>query len=198
MPTIFIKMRPYLKEFILGLEGRDGMPLYGPEPVRFPRKDKLYQLVDRMRRKPGPGCIPMKPSSRKDQVNYLEVQFEPDPLIRFDELRTYLSPDAQARIAKYIYNMFCATAYEFVNESLNYQKREYPRETPKKNVAYREFCYEFKLLSADEDSIRKAFDRQARMFDVDSIKKKFDEKQNNCRFQAKKSTFQPCDCATCG
>ncbi len=198
MPTIFIKMRPYLKEFILGLEGRDGNALYGPEPVQFPRKDKLSQLIDRMRRKPGPGCVPAKPVSRKDQANFLEVKFDPDPLVRFDELRTYLSPDAQAHIAKYIYNMFCATAYEFVNESLNAQKHDYPRETPKKNVAYREFCHEYKLMSADEDSIRKAFDRQARMFDVDSVKKKFEEKQNNRSFRAKNRAFQAYACATCG
>lgn len=198
MPILYIKMRPYLKEFILGIEGRDGMPLYGPEPVRFPHKDKISQLIDRLRRKPGPGCVPMKPSSPEDQANYLKVQFEPDPLIRFDELRTHLSPESQARIAKHIYNMFCATAYDFVNESLNYQKRDYPKETPKKNIAYREFCYEYNLLSAEEDSIRKAFDRQARMFDVDRVKKKFDEKQNNRPFEPKNRHFQPCFCATRG
>lgn len=194
-PIIYIKMKPYLKEFILALEGREGEKLYGPEPVQFPKKDKLHLLVDRMRRKPGPGCIPAKPANRKDRDNYLEVTFEPDPLVKNDELRTYLSPDAQATIAKCIYNMFCIIAYEYVNEHLSYQKRCFPRERALRNKAYREFCNDFNLIHAEEDSIRRAFDRQEKLFAIDSVKKKFDEKENNRGFSAKNRLFGAQSCA---
>ena len=196
-PIVYIKMKPYLKEFILGLEGRDGKKLYGAEPVQFPKKDMLNLLVDRLRRKPGPGCKQAKPSSEKDRENYLKITFETDPMDRRDEIRIYLSPESQVRIAKYIYNMFCATAYEYVNEHLSYQNRCFPGETPRKNIAYREFCEEYGLTRADEDSIRKAFDRQARMFVVDGVKKKFEKKQNNRPFGANNRQFETSDCAVC-
>lgn len=197
-PTIYIKMKPYLKEFILGLEGRDGEKLYGPEPVRFPKKDKLHLLVERLRRKPGPGCNPHKPGSKKDEACYLAVSFEPDPLVRFDELRTYLSPDSQASIAKCIYNLFCATAYEYVNDHLTYQTQCFPREKPLKNVAYRDFCNEYQIFSAEEDSIRRAFDRQNKLFSIDSVKKKIEGKQNNRPFGTlnKPVYAQPCAAST--
>lgn len=187
---LYIKMKPYLREFILGMEGRDGEKLYGPEPVQLPRKDKLYMLVDRLRRKPGPDCTPAKPGGRKDRGNYLEVAIESDPMIKHDELRCFLSADSQVTIAKHIYNMFCATAYEYVNEHLSYQKRVFPRERALRNVAYRDFCNDFNITSAEEDSIRRAFDRQARVFTVDGVKKKFDEKKNNQPFCAENLPFQ--------
>ena len=184
-PIIYIKMKPYLKEFILALEGREGEKLYGPEPVQFPKKDKLHLLVDRMRRKPGPGCIPAKPANRKDRDNYLEVTFEPDSLVKHDELRTYLSPDAQATIAKCIYNMFCVIAYEYVNEHLSYQKRCFPRERALRNKAYREFCNDYNLTYAEEDSIRRAFDRQEKLFAIDSVKKSSTRKKIIAAFPQK-------------
>ena len=64
-PIVYIKMKPYLKEFILGLEGRDGKKLYGAEPVQFPKKDMLNLLVDRLRRKRGPDASKRNPPRRK-------------------------------------------------------------------------------------------------------------------------------------
>lgn len=172
-PIIYIKIRPYLKEFILSLEGRDGQKLYGPEPVKFTKKDKLHILVERLRRKPSVGYKSAKPINKEDRINYLAVTFDPDPLVPDDELRTHLSPDAQASIGKCIYNMFCAVAYEYINEHLSYQKSCLPKEKVVRYAAYRDFCNAFNLVHADEDSIRRAFDRQEKLFAVDIAKKKF-------------------------
>ena len=181
--TVFIKMKPYLKEFILGLEDKDGNKLYGPEPIRFSKKDRICQLIDTLRHKPWPDSIILKPESRKDRGNFLEVVIEPDPVIRFDDLRTYLSAYSQTKIAKYIYNQFCAHVYEYVNQDLIFQKRVLPGETPRKVVAYRNFCNQYHIMSAEEDSIRKAFDRQAKSFTTEHVKKKFDGRENIARFQ---------------
>lgn len=197
-PTAYIKMKPYLKEFILGMEDRDGKKLYGPEPIEFPKKDMLGILIDRYRRKPGPGCKRTTPVSKEDKVNYLKVTLSPDPSVLRDNKRIYLSAEAQVRIAQHIYNLFCATAFEYVNEHLSYQKRCFPAEVPRKNIAYRDFCLEYGLTRVEEDSIRKAFDRQARMFVSDGVKKKFDKKQNNRPFQPENRPFQPSVCAAHG
>lgn len=191
MVTTYIKMKPYLKEFVLGLETKDGQKLYGEEPVVFPEKDRLRLLLDRHRRKPGPNCIQGAPLSPADRINYLHVQVIPYPHVRQDDSRTYLSPDAQSHISSYVYDLFCMAAFEFVNQHLLLQQSIFPGRRPIRYAAYRDFCIEYKIEHADEESIRRAFNRQKKMFTMDDVRKKIKLKENIWYSQTEKRCFQP-------
>lgn len=175
MPTItvYIKMKSYLKDFILGLEDKDGKKLYGPEPVRFSKKERIYQLIDRMRRVPGSLSVVEKPANKTESNNYLAVSIEVSSA-KEDELRVFLSKDSQIKIAACIFDIFDATLYDYVNEYILWQKANFPNETPRKSLAYREFCADFNLdlKKIDEDSLRKRFDRRKKHLTNELVKKK--------------------------
>ena len=42
---VYLKMKPYLKEFLLGMETSDGEKLYGKEPIHIPPKDRLGLMI---------------------------------------------------------------------------------------------------------------------------------------------------------
>ena len=59
---VYLKMKPYLKEFLLGMETSDGEKLYGKEPIHIPPKDRLGLMIDMARRKPYGKIKPITPS----------------------------------------------------------------------------------------------------------------------------------------
>lgn len=172
MATVFIKMRPYLKEFIMSLENRDGDKIYPKEPVRFSMKERLGLMIDRMRRRPGPRNEVIRPATKEERRSFLEVEIEVDPMVKNDADRVFLSSDAQAHISKYIYNVFCATLFEYVEYHMKCQRDTLAGFTPVRKAAYRDFCLQYNLDSATEDSLRKAYDRQNAITLLEVSKKK--------------------------
>lgn len=189
MPTVFIKMRPYLKEFIMNLENRDGEKLYPKEPVRFSMKERLGLLIDRMRRKPGPKNVVICPATKEERKCFLEVDIDIDPMVKNDAERIFLSNDAQAHISKYIYNVFCATLFEYVEYHMRCQRETLAGFTPVRKAAYRDFCLQYNLDSATEDSLRKAYDRQNAISLSEQSRKKVHEVRNNWLFWANNKPF---------
>jgi len=189
MAYLYIKMKPYLKEFLLGMETSDGEKLYGPEPVKFPLKDRIGQMVERFRRKPYNGKPVFRPESKDEFKQYLKVQVKINPSIKNDDQRLFISEENQTHIAKYIYELFCAVAFDYVRQHLYWQDQTFPFQRPKKSLAYRSFIDDWGLLSAEEDSIRKAVDRDPRTLPFEQTKKKSFEKKQ--RFQPKYSAIQP-------
>ena len=60
-----------------------------------------------------------------------------------------------------------------------------------KSLAYRSFIDDYQLWSAEEDSIRKAVDRDNRTLPFDKASIKSNKKENNWRFRPKNLPFQP-------
>lgn len=181
MAYLYLKLKPYLKEFILNMEAADGTKLYGPEPVKFPPKDRLGLLVEHSRRKPYSSDKNLKPPAGEID-SYLKVEFTPNPTIPNDDIRTAISDEKMSHIAKYIYNIFCATAFDYVVQHLYWQSETLPNSRPMKSMAYRAFIEDFGLMSAEEDSIRKAVDRDPRQLPFSNIEKNM---KNKWRFKPK-------------
>lgn len=186
---VYLKMKPYLKEFLLGMETSDGEKLYGEEPIHIPPKDRLGLMIDMARRKPYGKIKPMIPS-KNNLKSYLRVEIEPNPKIPHDDLRVSISEDKMAQIGKYIYNMFCAVAFDYVRQHLYWQNNTLPNNKPMKSLAYRSFIDDYQLWSAEEDSIRKAVDRDNRTLPFDNASRKSNKKENNWRFRPKNLPFQ--------
>lgn len=188
MPIVYLRMKPYLKEFILGMKTADGVSIYGKEPIHIPQKDRLGFMIERFRRKPHEGKTPARPLTAEDRKRYLMVEIDTNPLVANDDKRLFISDDNMVRIGTYIYNLFCSFAFDYVREHLIWQEKELPNSRPYKTMAYRAFIEEYELFSADEDSIRKAIDRDSRTLPFDLSGKKKDKKK--FRFQPKNLPFQ--------
>lgn len=183
-PVIYIKLRSYLKEYLMNLEDSQGNKIYGHEPIRFGSKTRLRLLMDRYRRIPGPRNIPFVPVTREEKENSIAVELNIDESVRGDNLRTFLSPYAQGKIAKYIYDEFLTVAAEYINMDLNLQRQIFPNSTPNLTSAYRSFFDAYGIESMDEETIRKAFNRRKEQFSFELVKKKFERKINILPFSA--------------
>jgi len=101
--TVHIEMKPYLKAFLLSI--------YGDEPVFFPKRDKLNDLLQLLLVKPSKNHKPQKP----DRKNSLEVI-----LPYFENLNIYsynhLSRRSQVSFVNFLKKRFWVTFEDFMNE----------------------------------------------------------------------------------
>lgn len=179
MATTYIKLRhPYLKEYILNLTDVDGNRVY-TEPVYFAKDTAIGRIINNMRRVPNLSYKPVESQiTDENRKQYLQIELPVNPAIRGDERRIYLSESVQTRISKAIYEDFFTFAFHFVEEHLIWQKQVFPGNEPVKRRAYLDLIDYCGLVSADEDSIRRAFDRKAKLSTYEKSKKIFASKKN--------------------
>lgn len=183
-PVIYIKLNPYLKEFLLHLEDAKGERLYPKEPIHFASKTRLRILVDRFRRVPSSSYKIFIPKTREEKRRSLAIQLDIDENIKGDKYRTYIGEDSQCKIAKYIYNEMMTCAVEYIKEDLNLQRHLFPKNTPSLRSAYRSFFDAYGIESMDEDTLRKALERRNELLPFQEVKKKFDQRVNFLPFSA--------------
>ena len=144
-PTVHIRMKPFLKAFVVSV--------YGPQPVFFPKRDKLNDLLQLLLAKPPSSIKPIKPAERS---GYLEVI-----LPYFENLNinvyNHLSENSQAAFEKRIKSRFWVTFEDFMDEAF--------RHGLQKNDAITLFMekYDLPFDSYIEDMLRKAIYRSRRI-----------------------------------
>lgn len=159
--VLHIKIRKYLKEFITNYCNEYGQPVYGHEPVYFSRKNIIGQYINTWRRVPGPNALVFPyPLGDESDYTWLKVEIDTDPSMKKDELRTYLSPQVQSRVAGLMYDDFCAKCFRYVETHLNTQLATYPTRRPVEMMAYLDFLEEHNIQSLDWQSVRRAFNRE--------------------------------------
>lgn len=189
-PIIYIKLRPYLKEFLMNQEDAKGNKIYPKEPVRFAPKTRLRMMVDRMRYAKPDGVKPFVPNTRKERAESLAIEIEVCRYVKGDENRVYLGKDAQTKIASYIYEEMMITAVEYIKEYFIFQQRMFPRETPSFRSAYRSFFADYGIESMDEDTLRKALERRIGSFFFQDVRKKIESKtKKSAKFGANLANF---------
>lgn len=175
-PIIYIKLRPYLKEFLMNLEDAKGNKIYPKEPVRFAPKTRLRIMVDRMRYVKPAGVEPFIPNTRKERAGSLAIEIDVCDYVKGDKNRIYLGKDAQTKIASYIYDEMLTTAVEYIKEYFIIQQQMFPRDTPSFRSAYRSFFADYGIESMDEDTLRKALERRVGSFFFQDVRKKIESK----------------------
>lgn len=189
-PIIYIKLRPYLKEFLMNLEDAKGNKIYPKEPVRFAPKTRLRIMVDRMRYVKPTGVEPFIPNTRKERAESLAVEIEVCEYVKGDKNRIYLGKDAQTKIASYIYDEMLTTAVEYIKEYFIIQQQMFPRDTPSFRSAYRSFFADYGIESMDEDTLRKALERRVGPFFFQDVRKKIESKiKKSVRFRANLANY---------
>lgn len=177
-PIIYIKVKPFLKEYLMNLEDSQGEKIYPKEPIRFGSKTRLRLLLDRFRRVPGPRNQMVVPATAEERKHYLAVEIPVDHAVKGDNYRTFLSLDAQSHISKLLYDEFMVAAVEYIKLHFEWQRMTFPRCEPIFSQAYRAFFDDYGIESMDEEALRKALFRRRELLPDISAKKIFDRKRN--------------------
>lgn len=183
-PVIYIKVKPYLKEYLMNLEDSQGDKIYPKEPIRFGSKTRLRLLLDRFRRVPGPRNKMVVPTTAEERKHYLAVEIPVDHSVKGDVCRTFLSTDSQSHISKLLYDEFLVAAVEYVKLHFEWQRQTFPRCEPILSQAYRAFFDDYGIESMDEEALRKALFRRRELLPDISAKKIFERKRNIYPFKS--------------
>jgi len=98
-------MKPYLKAFVLSV--------YGKEPVFFPKRDKLNDLLQILLAKPPSNYKPIKPKDKNSCLEVILPYFENLNISTYN----YLSELSQRAFEKRIKSRFWVTFEDFMDES---------------------------------------------------------------------------------
>jgi len=173
---LHIKLRKYLKEFIINVCDEYGDPIYGREPVHFSRKNTIGRIINGWRRMPPPNALEFPHALPKDsEYTWLKVEIDTDPSVKKDELRTYISPQVQSQAASALYDQFCSICFAYVEDHLNTQRQLQPDRKPVDMMAYLDFLAEHNILSLDWQSVRRAYNREKNS-QMEKAKKKAEKK----------------------
>lgn len=105
IPSVYIPVKPYVKAFYLSR--------YGEEPIRFPKRDKISNLVSIL--------LDKRPADAKDgipdRVNSIEIQI---PCNDFHDrnIFNHLSQRSKETVARRITNIFLNAFHEDMEELL--------------------------------------------------------------------------------
>lgn len=159
---VHVKVRKYLRNFLVNVTDSEHNPLYGSEPIQFTSKMRVMQMVRYYLRKPPPDAKQFPyPLPENSEFTFLQIAVEEEPhLKKMDQNKTYLSEQAQAHIATEIYEMFCAYAFPYLEDHLNGQRKINPNAKPQMKFACLEFQDEMRLHEIDWTTIRRAYDRE--------------------------------------
>lgn len=159
--VLHIKIRKYLKEFIINVCDEHGDRIYGKEPVHFSRKSVVARILNGWRRMPPPNAQEFPhPLPKDSEYTWLAVDIDTDPAVKKDELRTYITPQWQSSAASALYDQFCSFCFAYVEDHLNTQREMQPRREPVAMRAYLDFLSEHNIESLDWQSVRRAYNRE--------------------------------------
>lgn len=188
-PVTYIRVRPYVKEFLMNLEDSQGNKIHPKEPIQFGMKTRVRMLIDRFRRMPGPRNEIFIPKTKIEKSQYIAVEIRIDNNVKGDQFRIFLSEDAQCKISKLLYDEFITTVVEYTKQHLFMQRQVFPNADPLLCSAYRDFFNDFGIESLDEETLRKALIRRKEVFFTTAVKKKLGRKKNNLPFSADNLPF---------
>ena len=158
--TVHVKMKPYLRAFLIAI--------YGKEPVFFPKKDRLNDMLQLLLTKPPKNHIP--PSDHSGTIEIVLPYFE-NLNIHYNH---YLSERSQQTFEERVNKRFWVVYEEFLDECL--------LKGMTRNSAIALFIEKYNLPynSRIEDRLRKAIYRSIR------IQTKYPKR--NYKFKSKKNT----------
>ena len=167
--TVFIKMKPYLKAFLISL--------YGNEPIFFPKtKEAIFvNKIEKLLSKPPHDFSDVIPDEKEE---YLEVIL---PYFKYTNINTknYLSENSQKIIEEQSDKLFWEAFHDHMLDSF--------REQISRIRAVVSFIEKYDLPYDDkiEDMLRKSIYRRKKIFSK-MPKRKYTKKKSTC--MAEKST----------